>query len=87
MLDLTFDQNFVNMKIISSVIACAIISSTAFAQGLKVPAPSPATTIKQDFALSSVEISYSRPGAKGRKIFGDLVPFEKYGEQVPMPLP
>ena len=44
---------------------------------LKVPAPSPTQTIKQDFALSSIEVSYSRPGMKGRKIYGDLVPFGK----------
>lgn len=44
---------------------------------LKTPAPSPTQTIKQDFGLSSVELSYSRPGMKGRKIFGDLVPFGK----------
>jgi hypothetical protein len=47
------------------------------AQTLKTPAPSPTQTVKQDFALSSIEISYSRPGVKGRKIFGDLVPFGK----------
>jgi hypothetical protein len=44
---------------------------------LKTPAPSPTQTIKQDFGLSTVELSYSRPGMKGRKIFGDLVPFGK----------
>lgn len=47
----------------------------AMAQGIKTPAPSPTQTIKQDFALSSIELNYSRPLAKGRKIFGDLVPF------------
>ncbi len=49
---------------------------TADAQ-LKTPAPSPTQTIKQDFGLSTVELSYSRPVMKGRKIFGDLVPFGK----------
>jgi hypothetical protein len=44
---------------------------------LKTPAPSPPQTIKQDFGLASIELSYSRPGVKGRKIFGDLVPFGK----------
>jgi hypothetical protein len=44
---------------------------------LKTPAPSPTQTIKQDFGLANVELSYSRPGIKGRKIFGDLVPFGK----------
>ena len=27
--------------------------------------------------MSNIEISYSRPGVKGRKVFGDLVPFGK----------
>ncbi|KIC89431.1 DUF2911 domain-containing protein [Flavihumibacter sp. ZG627] len=47
------------------------------AQQLRTPAPSPATTIKQEFALSNVEVNYSRPAVRGRKIFGDLVPFGK----------
>lgn len=55
-----------------------MLSSAAMSQQtLKVPAPSPATTIKQDFGISSVELSYSRPGVKGRKIFGDVVPYDK----------
>jgi hypothetical protein len=44
---------------------------------LEFPAPSPAATTKQKVGLTDVEIVYSRPSAKGRKIFGDLVP---YGE-------
>ncbi len=51
--------------------------SFANAQQLKTPAPSPAQTIKQDFGLSDIELSYSRPGVKDRKIFGDLVPYGK----------
>jgi len=42
---------------------------------LKTPAPSPTQTVKQDFGLGSIELSYSRPAMKGRKVFGDLVPF------------
>lgn len=49
----------------------------ADAQQLKTPAPSSTQTIKQDFGLGNIELSYSRPGMKGRKIFGDLVPFGK----------
>lgn len=44
---------------------------------IRMPAPSPTQTIKQDFGLSSIELTYSRPGVKGRKIFGDLVPYGK----------
>ena len=47
------------------------------AQPLRTPAPSPTATLKQDFALSTVEVNYSRPSMKGRNIFGDLVPFGK----------
>jgi hypothetical protein len=59
------------------VLALSVMSLGAFAQGIKTPAPSPGQTIKQDFALSSIEVAYSRPAAKGRKIFGDLVPYGK----------
>jgi len=50
---------------------------SSISQQIKTPAPSPPQTIKQDFGLSSIELSYSRPGIKGRKIFGDLVPYGK----------
>lgn len=49
----------------------------SFTQSLPVPPPSPLQTLKQQFATSFIEISYSRPGVKGRKIFGELVPFGK----------
>ncbi|MBS1496731.1 MAG: DUF2911 domain-containing protein [Bacteroidetes bacterium] len=61
----------------SFLIAMAIfISGIAYAQ-VKIPAPSPTQTIKQDFALGNIEITYSRPSAKGRLVFGGLVPFGK----------
>jgi Protein of unknown function (DUF2911) len=59
------------------VLALSVVSFVAAAQNVKTPAPSPTQTIKQDFALSSIEINYSRPAAKGRKVFGELVPFGK----------
>jgi hypothetical protein len=49
----------------------------SYGQGIKIPAPSPGQTIKQDFSLSTIEVNYSRPVIKGRKIFGDIVPFGK----------
>jgi hypothetical protein len=48
---------------------------SASAQSLKTPAPSSPQFIRQDFGVSNIELSYSRPGVKGRKIFGDLVPY------------
>jgi hypothetical protein len=62
-----------------AVAACTLLfmAQGSFAQSLKLPAPSPGQTVKQDFALSSVEVTYSRPGVKGRTIMGDLVPYGK----------
>jgi hypothetical protein len=57
-----------------SLLLCAQLS---FAQGVKMPAPSPSQTIHQDFALSFVEVNYSRPAIKGRTVMGDLVPYGK----------
>jgi hypothetical protein len=63
-------------KIILPALAflCFAISSAA---QVRMPAPSPTQTIKQDFGLGTIELTYSRPAAKGRKIFGDLVPYDK----------
>src|SRR5690606_15573877 len=44
---------------------------------LKTPAPSPSQTVKQDFALSNIELSYSRPSLRGRKLYVDLAPAGK----------
>lgn len=59
---------------LAAIAACSLFIADA---QLRTPAPSPTQTIKQDFGLSSIELNYSRPGMKGRKIFGDLVPFGK----------
>lgn len=53
-----------------------LVSATSWAQ-IKMPAPSPASKVTQAIGLSDVTISYSRPSAKGRKIFGDVVPFDQ----------
>ena len=47
------------------------------AQNIKIPPASPLQKISQQFGLSKIEINYSRPGVKGRTIFGDLVPFDQ----------
>jgi hypothetical protein len=46
-------------------------------ENLEFPAASPACTVKQRVGLTDIEMSFSRPGVKGRKIFGSLVPFGK----------
>jgi tetratricopeptide (TPR) repeat protein len=62
------------MKKIFWLVSCLVWVINVQAQ-LKTPAPSPTQTVKQDFGLGSIEINYSRPAVKGRKVFGDLVPY------------
>lgn len=62
------------MKKILFLFAMAV-GNMAFAQTLTIPQPSTTQTIKQNFGLSSIELSYSRPNVKGRKVVGELVPF------------
>ena len=73
---LTFVTKFSNMKTSSLLVLLALITTGSFAQ-LKTPSPSPTQTIHQDFGLASIDLSYSRPGKKGRKVIGDLVPYGK----------
>jgi hypothetical protein len=53
-----------------------LVSGGAFAQ-VKTPAASPLATVTQKFGLTSATIEYSRPSVRGRKIFGELVPYNK----------
>lgn len=57
------------------LLATAISFTTTMAQDLKLPALSPGAKISQDFSTSNIDIAYSRPSIRGRKIFGDLVPY------------
>lgn len=42
---------------------------------VKTPAPSPSAKLEQKVGLTDITIEYSRPGVKGRKIFGGLESF------------
>jgi hypothetical protein len=64
-------------RILTLLSLVLLLRESSSAQNLGLPLPSPPQLIKQDFGLSTIELSYSRPGVKGRKIFGDLVPFGK----------
>lgn len=64
------------MKKFITTVLVAAVCSTGFAQ-VKAPQSSPKAMITQTVGLTEVTIDYSRPSAKGRTIFGDLVPFGK----------
>ena len=64
------------MKRIIFILATLIASYILNAQ-VKTPQSSPKSTSSQMVGLTDVSLEYSRPSAKGRTIFGDLVPFGK----------
>ncbi len=53
-----------------------ITSVLSFSQ-VQTPAASPFGKVQQTVGLTEVSVEYSRPSAKGRNIFGNLVPFGK----------
>jgi hypothetical protein len=60
------------------ILALAAVSATAFAQDDKSKRPSPPAQVQCTLPDGkTITIDYSSPRAKGRKIFGGLVPFDK----------
>jgi hypothetical protein len=53
------------------------LAAVAAAQAPAPPRVSPLATASQVVGLSKVEVTYSRPGVKGRTIWGELVPYDE----------
>lgn len=58
------------------LVALFSVSLLSYAQ-YTLPSESPRASSTQQFSLSQVSVDYGRPGVKGRKVFGDLVPYGK----------
>jgi tetratricopeptide (TPR) repeat protein len=63
-------------KLLTYCFALTFVAGTLNAQ-IETPQPSPMGTVSQKVGLNEFSISYSRPSLKGRKAFGDVVPFDK----------
>ena len=63
------------MKKLIVTIAAAMFAFSATAQEL--PKPSPHSEVEQMVGLTTVSVDYSRPSAKGRTIFGELVKYDE----------
>src|ERR1041384_6011767 len=61
------------------VLAAAVLLSRAAAAQTAVesPAPSPKARVQQRVGVTDVSIDCSSPGVKGRKIWGEVVPYDK----------
>lgn len=67
-----------------------LIAGTLKAQTITTPrAASPAASVSQTIGISTVTVTYSRPSVKGRKVWGELVPYgynaEPFGNGVKAP--
>ncbi len=60
--------------VFSALVALSALPARA---QLKLPAPSPLAKVSQEVGLTEISVEYSSPGAKGRKIWGALVPHDK----------
>ncbi|TLM89560.1 DUF2911 domain-containing protein [Hymenobacter jeollabukensis] len=65
-------------RLAGSAVAGVLLFTASAAQAqLSTPAASPKSTVQQRVGLTDVTITYSRPSARGRAVFGELVPFGK----------
>jgi len=60
-----------------SILGVFLIGLMSVNAQVQTPAPSPLSTVSQKVGLTDFSITYSRPSMKGRKVFGELVPFDK----------
>ena len=63
------------IRLLTLLALCA--STPVFAQELELPRPSPNAKLSQTVGLTEISVEYSAPGVKGRKIWGELVPYDK----------
>lgn len=59
------------------LISALLVASLSAAAQYSLPAKSPRQTVEQQFSTSKITVDYGRPGVKGRKVFGELVPYGK----------
>lgn len=61
----------------AAALALPAVAQQSTAPVLKLPRVSQKSVLTQTIGLTDMTITYSRPGVKGRKVFGDLVPYGK----------
>ncbi len=77
--------------LVLALAVCLVWPSAASAQAAAKPRPSPKASVTQRIgADTDINIEYSRPGVKGRKIWGALVPYgmapgNQYSKNQPFP--
>lgn len=66
-----------HLPLVAALLAATLLPVASSAAELKLPRPSQKAQVMQTVGLTDVTITYSRPGVKGRVIWGELVPYDK----------
>ena len=61
----------------AAALAATLLAAPAAHAQIATPQASPKSTVMQRVGLTDITIVYSRPGVKGRTVFGTVVPFGK----------
>lgn len=56
---------------------CMLLISGVLSAQIAVPQVSPVSKVEQTVGLTQISLEYNRPSAKGRAVYGDLVPYGK----------
>lgn len=59
------------------IVFCLSLSVSSFAQELELPRKSPAMSVSTTIGYTDIRIAYGAPFAKGRQLWGGLVPYGK----------
>jgi len=70
-------MRFSRIPFLAVLVSAALLADASHAADLKLPRPSQKAQVMQTVGLTDVTINYSRPGVKGRTIWGELVPYDK----------
>ena len=68
-------MNFRTRSVLVFALVATVAGGLAAQQAVKLPRASQHAVLTQTIGLTDMTIVYSRPGAKSRKVFGELVPF------------
>jgi len=68
-------KSLLRLPVLAGSLALGLVSTLSAQRN--GPAASPHQTVTQIVGTTAVSVDYSRPGVKGREVFGGLVPFDK----------
>ena len=72
-------RSHIRTAVTAAILAAVVpaLAATPAGADLKLPRPSPKAVVTQTIGLTDFTVTYSRPGVKGRKIWGGLVPYSE----------